>query len=209
MAGRCGNGGIRVDDALGVARKSARRPSQSYYGKFRGQTTPNPMRDYSRSPMTAVQVLKEHWNGALPIGLAHIAESMGIRLYKRENPSVIGEASFDPDGNYQIIIDPNQSKPRRRFTVAHEIGHIALGHLRRGEVNSLFRDKVEDFSTSRRDSREVAANKFAAELLMPAELVRTAFQKMPGFTVQKGAEIFGVSEAAMGYRLMNLGLMRD
>ncbi len=164
------------------------------------------MRDYSRFPMTAAEVLEEHWDGSLPVGLAHIAKSMGIGLYKRENSNVIGEASLDAEGNYRIIIDPSQSKPRRRFTVAHEIGHVALGHLRPGDV--LFRDTVEHLFSSNRDSREVEANKFAAELLMPAELVSTAFEKIPDFSVRKGAEIFAVSEAAMGYRLINLGLIR-
>ncbi len=164
------------------------------------------MIDYSLSPMTARQVLQKHWDGSLPVNLLHIAKSMGVGVFKSETLDTIGQVSLDGAGNYKIVIDPNQSKPRRRFTVAHELGHIALGHLRPGET--LFRDGVEQFFATTKDPREVAANKFAAQLLMPAELVKTAFEKMPDMSVQRGAEIFGVSEAAMGYRLINLGLVR-
>lgn len=163
------------------------------------------MIDYSLSPMTVRQVLEKYWDGSLPVNPALIARAMHIGLYKSENLGALGQVSLE-DGKYKIIIDPNQSKPRRRFTIAHEIGHVALGHLRPGDT--MLRDGVDHFFAYVKDPREVAANKFAAQLLMPAELVKTAFHKMPDLSVERGAEIFGVSEAAMGYRLINLGLAR-
>jgi Zn-dependent peptidase ImmA (M78 family) len=51
---------------------------------------------------------------------------------------------------------------------------------------------------------ERAANEFAAELLMPRDMVVREFDQSPD--TQRLAKRFKVSELAMGYRLVNLGL---
>ncbi|HEY0871735.1 MAG TPA: ImmA/IrrE family metallo-endopeptidase, partial [Acidothermaceae bacterium] len=51
---------------------------------------------------------------------------------------------------------------------------------------------------------ERAANDFAANLLMPAAVVRTEFTKTAD--VNELADLFDVSPAAMGFRLTNLRL---
>ena len=52
---------------------------------------------------------------------------------------------------------------------------------------------------------EREANRFAAELLMPAEAVEYLVRTMKDATVAKMASRFDVSQVAMGYRLKNLG----
>jgi len=74
-----------------------------------------------------------------------------------------------------IGVNKKHSAVRQRFTIAHELGQSERG-----------------------------ANDFAAELLMPSDFVRPAFEKSP--SVSALAPTFEVSELAMGYRLLNLGL---
>jgi Zn-dependent peptidase ImmA (M78 family) len=57
-----------------------------------------------------------------------------------------------------IMVNSSPHPVRVRFTLAHEYGHHRLGH-------SVAVDRVID--TGSRDRREVAANQFAAELLLP------------------------------------------
>ena len=54
-----------------------------------------------------------------------------------------------------------------------------------------------------KDPVEFSANRFAAAILMPEELVEKAIQERT--SVSDMARSFGVSEEAMGYRLQNLG----
>lgn len=61
---------------------------------------------------------------------------------------------------------------RRRFTIAHELGHWELH-----EKYSQFLCNVEDMRDYGRSPLEVEANHFAAELLMPASHFRAACEK--------------------------------
>ena len=85
--------------------------------------------------------------------------------------------------------------PRRRinFTLAHEIGHCACGHLEvpPGTVKSKAVEELEDLE----------ADAFAARLLMPAEVM--------GFfcSVKEAADTLLVSESAVRVRLMELNLL--
>jgi Zn-dependent peptidase ImmA (M78 family) len=106
----------------------------------------------------------------------------------------------------------NQSDPpyRKRFTIAHELGHHFLHLLSDGEfVDSkvdLFRDSETDVSPESIEQRrpEIQANQFAAALLMPADLVKREYSPTPN--LEELARKFNVSEAAMGFRLTKLGL---
>lgn len=94
--------------------------------------------------------------------------------------------------------------PRARFTVAHELGHHLLRHHSRFHVDlaTLPSEGPGDHLFDPRLERE--ANDFAANLLMPATLVRIAYS--PGAPARSLAAQFEVSPLAMSYRLVNLGL---
>lgn len=57
---------------------------------------------------------------------------------------------------------------RRRFTLAHEIGHF-VGHRYTREKFECTRKQLHDFSE---DDLEVEANEFSSQLLMPPDLIR-------------------------------------
>lgn len=88
--------------------------------------------------------------------------------------------------------DKVKSQKRRRFTLAHEIGHIILEH----ETDDAL--------------QEAEANRFAAELILPRILVRE-LQLRTGFnvTAHEIAEIFGVSYAVGENQIKSLGGVHD
>jgi Zn-dependent peptidase ImmA (M78 family) len=111
-----------------------------------------------------------------------------------------------------------ESAPRKRFTIAHEIGHHILGH--QFEAGSHVHVDRGNFISQRGprasqgvDPKEIEANQFAASLLMPSVWVRAAAAKIQSHGplvdrhVEELANEFGVSEQAMTIRLTTLRLL--
>lgn len=151
----------------------------------------------------AQELLARHWNGHLPIDPVQIATSAGVAVYGRGGPN---DTAYPYSGYYRVYLGrPSiefnvlEAPVRQRFTVAHELGHYALGH------DDAPRDSG-NFPASG-DPRERQANRFAAELLMPGALLTQLLQDGMAANVQALAQRFGVSQDAMGYRLINLGLL--
>lgn len=64
------------------------------------------------------------------------------------------------NNNWYIVVDDTASVPIQRFTAAHELGHILLGHM--------LIDKIKYRTFSKRTEEEQTADIFAARLLAPA-----------------------------------------
>lgn len=155
--------------------------------------------------MTAKDVLDAHWDGALPVRPIAIARSMGIEVFKSSTLGHSGQIQLGKDDETPVIVfNDTEALVRQRFTVAHEIGHFALGHL--NDSKRMFRDESKNFSAFQYDTREVEANQFAAAFLMPGDIVRLAVQQGTR-SISALAEMFRVSEAAMKFRLINLGML--
>lgn len=165
--------------------------------------------------VSASDLLSRFWNGVLPVDPKAIAEAVGVKVVPLMSADVMkglsGALHFHtPEGSstpelYCRYNNLTESNERQRFTIAHELGHYASGHLTAGQV--LFRDTTETFTGRVFDPQEVEANRFAAELLMPEKYVQNAIQRDGIKTVQDLAKEFGVSASAMRWRLVNLGLL--
>ena len=115
---------------------------------------------------------------------------------------------MDPQtGAAYVLINSDKPRVRRRFTIAHELGHLALRHLHGGEI-------VVDDIVSGGSPREREANAFAAGLLMPEAGVIGSWQRLQRRLGERSGPIdwivwlavsFGVSDQAAAYRLVNLG----
>lgn len=83
---------------------------------------------------------------------------------------------------------------RKRFTVAHEIGHFLLpGH---DQFSSICSSKTLERWGSRLPPSELDANEFAAELLLPTKYVRVKLvQKFPDFRAIR--EVAGEYEVSL------------
>lgn len=150
---------------------------------------------------TATQVIAEHWDdGSLPVDPAYIAAQMGIAVLA--DPKLVASGHYEPKGfNDGPLITYNPTEPpvRQRFTIAHELAHFVLNHGVRD------RDTPDNFTMAVHDQKEVVANKFAVCLLIPKSFVDAIIQVNMVRSLPKLAKIFGVSKAAMSYRLKELG----
>lgn len=117
----------------------------------------------------------------------------------------------------QVVIGVNSSHGdrRRRFTIAHEIGHLVLHPGRplfMDHIRVNYRDATSSTAT---DLEEIQANRFAAEILMPRDRVVAEVRRLSaspdaeGSLVEELADSFDVSQQAMEFRLINLGLRRQ
>jgi len=96
---------------------------------------------------------------------------------------------YEPgSGVYLTVWDDEKGIPaRRRFTLAHEAGHIALGHFTDFRETDLHRTGL---SGRERAVLEAEADCFAAELLCPGVLIREVLGDCDASVI---AAVFGVS----------------
>jgi Zn-dependent peptidase ImmA (M78 family) len=75
-------------------------------------------------------------------------------------------------GNLQgIAVKASQALVRKRFSVAHELAHFLLNHLDKDHLDWQFTVIRRDGRPSEaEDDQEIAANFFAASLLMPKHI---------------------------------------
>ena len=117
------------------------------------------------------------------------------------------------NGSRAVIgVNQDHHPNRQRFSIAHEIAHFVLHkgdtYIDKGYLVH-FRDQESGSGTKQ---EEMAANAFAAALLMPAKWVQEAFKQQPFDLIEDDgleplAREFKVSPQAMTYRLMNLQLI--
>lgn len=142
-------------------------------------------------------LLQRHWTGrTLPIDPFEIAQKEGLSIHP----------FFDASGWYKpkeriIYFNPTEPPTRQRFTVAHELGHHFFSHGERP------RDSAAQFSSLYFDPVESQANRFAAELLMPAGSVQLLVVDRGETDISTLARYFDVSEVAMKIRLKSLGYL--
>lgn len=182
--------------------------------------------------MEASDFIDKYWSGSLPIDPDAIARRAGVVVVADSNIAPLsgmyerGDAglpvltkllnlnSESDSGGISSLLDrpvvisrptitynPNEASVRQRFTIAHELGHHALGHSIR------YRDPAANFSALIHDRDEVSANRFAAELLMPKDLLILKLREIENPTITWLAREFDVSEVAMKFRLKKLGML--
>lgn len=109
--------------------------------------------------------------------LDEIAHAVGIwRIQEKELTSIEG-ALVVPEGKIEgeILLNSKSYPERKRFTLAHEIGHF-VHPLHHPDVPDRFNCSKDDifksFGRGNLDRIEDEANDFAAELLLPNALVK-------------------------------------
>lgn len=138
-----------------------------------------------------------------PIDVELLAEMCGARVLYETFDDALSGLLIALDGWGVIGVNDTHAPVRQRFTVGHELGHYVLGHHDRFHID-IGPDASYGHPPGYDWQSERAANDFSAELLMPADLVRAAFDETQ--STIKLARRFKVSELALGYRLLNLGL---
>ena len=155
---------------------------------------------------TAAIVRQTFWSGRYPVDPVKIALALGAEVYEAQLGSdIFGALLQDSEGSMRIYIDRDQPASRYRFSAAHELGHY-VDRSRRFEVLPRVIDrrssKMPDFNTSE-GKREIWANEFAGELLMPQEEIRQQRENRNTSPIRL-AKLFNVSLPAMNYRIHTL-----
>lgn len=163
----------------------------------------------------ATQILRDHNLFDVPVDPLKVAKALGIKVMNAvfSEPDKSG-AIANREGVYSIFLNTNDPPGRKRFTIAHEIGHKLL-HMQSDE-DSEFIDTEDDFRTAEAlesetwdaiRRREWEANVFAGALLMNEALIREKWQMYKDTSYL--AWLFQVSMSAMTVRLSQIGLMDE
>ncbi len=134
--------------------------------------------------------------GELPVPVELIAEDLlGLAVEVRDDLTVSGMLL---PAERRILVRSDEPAQRRRFTIAHELGHWICQCLE-GEMRPIYCRAAEIGVDPEAKALEREANIFAANLLMPESALR-------GIAHDAAPALFGVSDEAMAWRLFNLGL---
>jgi IrrE N-terminal-like domain len=179
-------------------------------------------------PEAAAAALLEEWNASrpadlpadsrnlTPIPVEEIATAMlGLRIEQTDELRSVPNAPADAGQLSGLLItstrtiwidsaEARRSPQRRRFTIAHELGHWVI-HARRGKKKT-FQRFCRPVDLERKLGPEAEANAFAAALLLPSELLREQAEACR-FNLPLLATRFDVSLPALRLRLTTLDLL--
>lgn len=167
----------------------------------------------SRADVTARTLTDQYALGALPVDVDKVAGELGIIVARKPVDSDVTGMLLRRDG--QTIIGLNQTLPAeaQRFALAHAIGHHQIHASRPLMLDVGNRYQHGRFASLPTDREEAEANRFAAALLVPEQVVRPmaaeADFRTAGQLVDLLAPRFQVSQMVMGCRLMALGIVMD
>jgi Zn-dependent peptidase ImmA (M78 family) len=166
----------------------------------------------------AEQLLEEHNMRTAPVDVEKIALSLGIEVqYKPTEDNVSGFLLRELSHHKALIgVNDSHALTRKRFTIAHELGHFLLHEEEKAHIDQKFKINRRDENSSKGISREEKeANLFAAELLMPASFIEQDFFKFDvlDFFDEKQlkdlADKYQVSTLALSFRLSYLGYVQS
>lgn len=183
---------------------------------------------WSLVSQVAQRVLQETPEAVTATGMIDpyvVATKHGIQVREADlDDTLSGFLIRNDDGQIYIGVNASNGKARKRFTVAHELGHFFL-HDRMsayidehaGRFKVLTRDETSQEGT---DAKEIEANRFAAELLMPESALRDDIEQHshidlfnedddPDSVIKTLADKYGVSVRAMTIRLERLGYVAE
>lgn len=176
----------------------------------------------------AHELLKAFWavhsGPSIPVDIEGICNFQNIKLVKSNSEDdFVGKVTQTHKGEAIIVINMNKNAywPRYRFTLAHEIAHFNL-HLREGMLQEY---EDSELTLLRKEDnwspQEAEANRFAAQLLMPAMKIIEEAQRIIAEKhkqeelverkefVRVMANTFDVSNMAMEFRLLNMGILGE
>ena len=134
----------------------------------------------------------------LPVKIGPLCRNMGITLRHFTPTDNNDGKSLILDGRAVILVSDQCSIARQRFTAAHEMGHILLGHV--GEYQLVNREP-----SSADNPIEQAANVFASRVLAPACVLWALGARTP----EQIAELCEISYTAAKFRAERMMLLYE
>ncbi|ATI41929.1 hypothetical protein CBW24_07885 [Pacificitalea manganoxidans] len=140
-----------------------------------------------------------------PVKLGKIAKDLGVAIkVSSMKTGISGQITKEDDG-YVIRVNRHEARERQRFTIAHELSHYLLHRHIIDSSEEGIRDNVL-YRSGAPERIEYEANRLAADIVMPLDLVEKVLQEefrgeVTERTIEALAARFGVSKAAMEVRL--------
>lgn len=155
-------------------------------------------RDYKISRNLAWNILLTEGISELPVKVGALCRQMGISVrYYSPTDENDGKSTII-NGQAIIFVSDQCTPPRQRFTAAHELGHILLGHV--GEYQLVNREP-----SSTDNPIEHAANVFASRLLAPACVLWALDARTP----EQIASLCHISYTAARFRAERMKLLYE
>ena len=153
--------------------------------------------------------------GSPEVPVEAVARQLGLPVMKVDLGEDVSGILVNEGERSYIAVQQSEHVHRRRFSMAHEIGHYCLGHHQDEAVHVDQAPTITYRAVNRSTDpvskrKESAANHFAACLLMPRDRVLDEVRKLAGtgpltdMDVEELARRFKVSQVAMTYRLQFL-----
>ena len=146
-----------------------------------------------------------------PVPVKRIAKKLGLLIAPIPANDEISGALIRDGSRIIIAVNSSHHINRQRFTIAHELGHYYMHGDMTEHVDQNLRVAWRNADSSKAvDWKEIAANRFAAELLMPTSYLRRdldSLERIGKRTIALLASKYGVSGEAMKIRLNNFGIL--
>jgi Zn-dependent peptidase ImmA (M78 family) len=169
---------------------------------------------YAVARKKAIELLDLNGVEFAPVPVERIATSANAVIrYEPLKGELSGMVHRGGDGHAIIGVNSLHPSRRNRFTIAHEIGHLVLHDDELHVDDPLpigYRNRKSGMAI---DPKEIEANQFAAELLMPERLLRSDLAKkgrnapLTDSEIEELADRYEVSVQAMTIRLSTLGIV--
>lgn len=176
--------------------------------------------DFDKAQKKAYEVIALYDDPALPINLKKIIKNIdNLRLlsfkkfgrqYNMNRDEVIKWAQskegclwYSKYENAYILLynDSVKHRGRRRFTIAHELGHYFLKHNEFTDRSLLSRNSLTEVEY---EAFEQEANYFAKRLLAPVPLIYQYLRELHAITEELLANVFDISYSVSNYILKEL-----
>lgn len=154
-------------------------------------------RKYKESRNLAWRILVGEGVTKLPVDIVQLCRNMGIRV-QYYSSTVDGDDGYCTIlfGRPRIFVRKECSPERQRFTIAHELGHILLGHV--GQYNLVNREP-----NAKDNPIEQEANVFASRILAPACVLWALDARTP----EQIAQICRISHQAASFRAKRMAIL--
>ncbi len=155
-----------------------------------------------RARKLARKLLKDSGCNSTPIMLrdiiSYLRNESGLECGSLELSDAVSGFLIEDEDVTAIGYNGSHHVHRQRFSVAHEIGHFMLSHntQRKDDINKTDADPIH----------ETEANAFAAELLMPLELLKKDLKG--NINIPDIAKKYWVSEEAMARRFQDPAVLK-
>lgn len=184
-----------LEERLGIGKSPfAFSPSGKYF------------KAHGRSAAAALRNQLGYRDNEVPRDVYSDFRAIGIHVFRRKllNDDISGLYVWDPIAGHCVLVNYSEDIYRQRFSVAHEVAH-AIFDSNEGALLT-YESKSGKYDAS--DLREIRANYFASNFLMPVSMLK-ALPALDAESARHWAQQFRVSTAALAKAMKDAGLVDE